>query len=209
MVVPYPSTYQLGLHLGIVVLEARNDIKQIQSSKSHQFLYQSLVLRGVFPADLLGFSSMRGPRVGEARAKFPTPCPAECLDNLQARKQGAWSSQVRLETPPASSKPNQILQHGRLGCLYRQILVWKAFQAFISISWTSQLSIQAELCWEGWGQDLPLLLLHWTSIAKPAWRGAKWTRRPMGSPGNTSLTVASMPPSQQTLWSFSTVLLWC
>ena len=43
----------------------------------------------------------------------------------------------------------------------------KLCQEFFSIFWTSQLSLRAELCWEGWGQDLPLLLLlHWDSLAR-------------------------------------------
>ena len=123
----------------------------------------------------------------------------------------AWSvDKFGWKLSPAYSKPNPPASMADWIACNGRFWSGKLFKQIISISWTSQLSLRAELCWEGWGQDLPLLLLlHWTSIAKPVWRGAKWTRRPMGSPGNTSLTVDTMPPSQQTLWSFSTVLLWC
>ena len=44
MVVPYPSTYLLRLSLDLMLVAKYNEIKQGQSSKSHEFLYQLLVL---------------------------------------------------------------------------------------------------------------------------------------------------------------------
>ena len=155
MVVPYPSTYQLMLFLGMMVLEASNEIKQTQSSKSHQF---SLPFDGIersFLQKTLRVSPLQKSKTWRSQLQFGNSCPWECLDNRRARKQGVWSSIMGLQFVPTFSKPNPT-QHGRLDCHLTAVSDLRKLCSSCSVFLgTSQLSLRAEYSWEGWTTSPP------------------------------------------------------
>ena len=70
-----PVTFLSRLFLDLMLVASFNNIKQVQSSKSHQFLTIIGIVRS-FPIRPFGFLLRKEKTsFGEARANFPTPGP--------------------------------------------------------------------------------------------------------------------------------------